>query len=245
MLRDRIQPILAVVFMGIACGLVGAALAFLVAGLSPKTYAASVSLFAPTQADTFADVADSSSVLQSVVSELKLAVTPQELAGQVSATASKTSSLLTIEALDRDPQRAAAIANATATALVKMAPTISGASAAALSLIGADLATVETQITRTETAIDGLSGLASQTPAQTAELISLQTQLGTFLPIRSSLLTLQLSYSQTVLTVLSQADVPTRAEAPQPLAAGVLGGLAGLAVGITAGLLVIYMRRQV
>jgi uncharacterized protein involved in exopolysaccharide biosynthesis len=242
-LRSGTRRFGTVVFLGFICGVVGAASAFLAATQLPHLYEAQVSLNAPTMADTFAELADSRSVLQGVVSLLNLSVTPEALAGRVNATPSRTSTLLTIVVNDSDAGQAAAIANAIAAELVRMAPSINGSSTDAQRSIQADLVTAQTEIARTEAAIAQASGITGQTPAQDAHLLTLQSQLATLLGIRSSLLTLQVSYSATVPTVIGSAEVPTKASSPEPPLAGAIGGLFGLTLGIGIGLLVTYMRR--
>jgi uncharacterized protein involved in exopolysaccharide biosynthesis len=229
---------------GLLCGIVGAGSAFIAASQLPKVYEARASLIAPTMADTFAEVADSRLLLQDVVSRLGLSVTPEALAGMISAFPSKTSALLTIVAHDSDPVRAAAIADAVAAGLVQMAPDISGSSSEAASSIDADLTTTQAEIARTEGEIAALSSAATVTPADRAEVLTLQTQLATLLGVRTSLLTLRMSYSQTALTVLGDAQVPTKPAAPQSGLAVGLGGLAGIILGIGIGLLVMYRRKE-
>src|SRR5256885_12908800 len=72
------------VILAAICGLVGGGLAFGVSILLPKTYVASASLVVPSMADTFADVADSPSVLGGVVTGLHLTQSAETLAGHVS-----------------------------------------------------------------------------------------------------------------------------------------------------------------
>lgn len=68
--------------------------------------------FARQAVTSYVSIANSSRVLQPVIDELGLEVTPQQLAGQVSATSPLNTVLIEITASDDDPAAAAALANA-------------------------------------------------------------------------------------------------------------------------------------
>jgi capsular polysaccharide biosynthesis protein len=222
---------------GLICGVVGAVAAFVVANQLPKSYQAHVSLVAPTMADTFAEIADSPLLLTRVTTRLHLQVTPDALAGRVNATASRTSALLTIVALDSDPAQAAAIANAVAEELVLISPDITGSSTDSRSAIDGDLATAQSQIEQTQAAIATLVQQPSLTPTEHAQVTTLQSQLVSLLGVRSSLLTLRSSPSLAGLTSLGAAETPTKASSPQVTLLALIGALFGIAIGLGASLL--------
>ena len=226
------------VLAGLICGVVGAAAAFIAANQLPKSYEARVSLVAPSMADTFAEIADSRLLLERVTARLHLQVTPDALAGRVNATASRTSSLLTVVALDSDPAQAAAIANAVAQELVLIAPDITGSSTDSRSAIDGDLATAQSQIDQTEAAIATLVAKTELTAAERTTVTTLQSQLVSLLGVRSSLLTLRSSPSLSGLTNLGAADTPTKPSSPQVTLLAAIGALFGIAIGMGAYLLV-------
>jgi capsular polysaccharide biosynthesis protein len=224
----------------LVCALVGAASAFLISTQVAKVYEARATLVAQTIADTFAAVAVSKPVLGAVVAQLHLPVTPAALADRVEARPSRTSALLTIIASDPDAERAAAIANAVADQLVLMAPQITGSSSDTERAIQADLATLQTEIARTEIAADALSKESDLTEAQRATLQVLQSQLATLVSVRSSLLDFTLSYSKSLLTRFASADAPSQPSSPQPQYAAAVGGLLGFALGMGCALVLNY-----
>ncbi len=231
-MRAAFQHYRTIVVLAVVCGIVGAVAAYLVASNLPKTYEARSVLVAATAGDTFADLAQSRTVLERVASTLHIPDSVDSLAGQVVGQASKTSSLLTIIVQNADPDRAAQIANAIAAELVKLAPAVTGYSQDAGAEIAADLSTVHDEISRTEAAIAA---------APQSALPALQSQLTTLLSARASLLSLQLSYAPTSVSVVSDAIAPTGPTSPKPSTAVLFGAAAGLAVGIAYGLVLLAM----
>jgi capsular polysaccharide biosynthesis protein len=220
----------------------GGVLAFLLASRLPSIYEARVALVAPSMGETYAELVDSPSLIQHIAARIDSPGTLSDLAANIDARASKTSALLTVTARDRDPERAARIADAVANELVQLAPTVSGSSSQAQRAIQLDLATVESLITSTETAVSATG--ETPTAAQRVELEALQSQLATLLSVRSSLLGLQITYSQGVVTILEPAAVPTDPVSPTPLLAAAIAGLAGMALGIGAVVALGYVNRR-
>jgi capsular exopolysaccharide synthesis family protein len=83
------------------------------------------STFAAKQISSFAEVATSPRVLTPVIGQLGLQTTPKELAKSVEATVRVNTVILEIAATDRDPIRAAQIANAMGIELTKAAADLS------------------------------------------------------------------------------------------------------------------------
>src|SRR5688500_503087 len=75
------------------------------------TAAVQGSLFAQQRVKSYADIVDSPVLTQAVIDELGLSVTPEELAGRLSASAPIETVLLNITALDPSPEQAQRIAN--------------------------------------------------------------------------------------------------------------------------------------
>ncbi len=237
---DYLRQAAAAAGIGLVCAILAGVVAFFVASRQPAMYESTVSLVAPTMGDTFAELVDTPSVVDHVAAAVGIA--PTDVARNVSARASKTSALLTVSARDGDPDVATSIATAVANQLVDIAPTVSGSSSAAQQGIESDLATVETQITATERAIDGLG--ANPKASQQVQVNALQSQLATLLTLRSSLLDLRIRYSQGVLTILGPATVPADPVSPQPVFAAVVAGLLGFTIGISATWAISYLRRR-
>lgn len=237
LLRARIRAI-------VAATAVGALAALLVSSQLPTMYEGRASLIAQTMASTYAEVAKSRPVLEHVIATLGLTVTPEVLSQNVDARPSQTSALLTIVARDPLAPRAAAIANAIANRLVQMAPGISGSSAEAQQAIQDDLATVQDEIERAEATISELSAKPELTPDERVQLESQHAQFASLLSLRASLQSTVISYSQTVVTILAPAVPPTDPSSPKVVLASVVGGLAGLTIGLGIVLLPAYVRSQ-
>jgi uncharacterized protein involved in exopolysaccharide biosynthesis len=229
--------------MAVVGAVVGGGLAFIVANQLAKTFEARALLVTASMGDTFAEAADSRAVLQDVITGLRLPVTADILAGRVSGSLSRTSAILTITVRDSDPGQAAAVADAIADQLVKLAPRITGYSADAQSAIESDLATTQTEIVRTQSTITELSGKDTLTAAERSDLTALQGDLAILLGVRSSLLSVRVSLAPTVISVLGPAEVPTRPTSPSVGLAAALGGALGLASGFGIGLIPPYRRR--
>lgn len=85
--------------------------------------------YAQNQMQSFAQLATSSRVLQPVIEELQLDVTPQELARNVQVVSPSNTVILSVEASSTSPERAAAIANAIAEHLAEVVQEVSPVSA--------------------------------------------------------------------------------------------------------------------
>lgn len=241
-LRQHLRLLRAHLWVVLACALVGAGSAYLVSSRLPKVYEARATLIAQTMATTFAEVGRSRPVLASVIEELGLSMTPEALAQNVEVKASQTSALLTVLAHDADPATAAAIATGIANGLVERAPEITGTSAADGAAIQADLARVQADIERVDAAAKELTAKTFLTPSEEVQLQSLRAQLATLLSVRTSLLNVAITYSQSIVTVLSPGVAPTEPSSPRITLNAALGGIAGLVLGIGAVLGVAYLR---
>ncbi|MBM7807387.1 capsular polysaccharide biosynthesis protein [Geodermatophilus bullaregiensis] len=113
--------------------LLGVVLAVAVVLVAPRTYTASASVFVsvspsiPNSAQfvaqrvkSYPDVAVSETVLDAVVDDLGLDLTPAELADRVEATNPADTSQVVVAVSDRDPERAAALADAVADRLASV-----------------------------------------------------------------------------------------------------------------------------
>ena len=216
----------------VACAAVGAGSAFIVSSLIPTVYEAKAFLIAQRMASTYAEVAKSRPVLEDTITKLGLPVTPEALSQNVDAMASQTSALLTISARDTEASRAAAIASTIVGRLVQLAPGISGWSVEAQQAIQADLARVQREIDRTESAIADLSAKPYLALDDAQTLRAEHDELASLLAVRANLQSVAISFSDSVLTILALAVPPTEPHSPKVALASVVGGLAGLAIGI-------------
>src|SRR5215207_4548076 len=193
-LRRQINFIRAWFPLMIMSVLLAAGAAYLVSGLLPRVYEAratlivgqSLSTASPDYnqllvsqrlSSTYALVATKRPILDSVIKQLGLDLTSDQLAGRVRADDPTGSTLLTISAQDSDPDRASAIANALAEQLIAASPAIQGRQAEFLASIDADLRATQTEIDSIQGRIDALTGLTNPTAAQRADLATLEGRL--------------------------------------------------------------------
>ncbi|QCR19870.1 polysaccharide biosynthesis tyrosine autokinase [Agrococcus sp. SGAir0287] len=138
-LRRRWIPI-------VAAGVVGVGGAAGVSALQAPSYESATQVFVSTQTGetssdlaqsnaytlsrvlTYAELASSERVLDGVIGELGLDVDARELARRISAAPIPDTTIIQIVATDDDPDRAAAIANATATSLAGVVADVEGTS---------------------------------------------------------------------------------------------------------------------
>ena len=234
--------------------LLAAGVAFAVSSALPKTYEATARLnvgmslsavnpdynqvlVSQSLSTTYATVATTRPILDAVITQLGLGVTSDDLLKRVRADAALGSTLLSITAQDGDATRAAAIANAMAAQLVAASPDIQGRQAAVEASIDSDLAATQDQITTTQSALDTLSGLTSLTPAQNADLATLEGRLTSLRATYATLLSFSSSNASNLLTVVEPAVAPSSPVSPRPLLNTLLAAILGLlvAAGVAFG----------
>jgi non-specific protein-tyrosine kinase len=190
---------------------------------------------------TYAAVATKRPILDTVIGQLRLDVTADELSKHVQANAPLDSTLLTIVAQDADPARAAAIANALAQQLIAASPAIQGRQAEFQASIDADLKATQDQISAIQAQVETLSGLPSRTAAQDAELATLEGRLVSLRSTYATLLSFSSSNASNLLTVVEPAVAPISPVSPKPLLNTLLAAIVGLLLGAAIVFVVEYL----
>lgn len=188
-------------------------------------------------ATTYASIAATRSQLQGVIAQLNLATTPDELSRRVDASAVSGSSLITITVQDSIPDRAAAIANALADALIKEMSPSAGLAKDFHTSVTDTLTATQDQISSTNERVQELLSTASRTAAQDAELATLQAQLVTLRSAYVSLLGLATSTGATnTVAVVDPAVAAADPIGPRTLLNTLVAAILGLlaAAGIAA-----------
>ena len=221
--------------------------AFVISGLLPKVYEAEATLIVGQSlstaspdynqllvsqrlSTTYASVATKRPILDSVIKQLGLNVTSDELSRRVRADASLDSTLMTIFAQDADPVRASAIANAMAEQLIAASPAIQGRQAEFQASINADLRATQAEIDATQARIDALTGLTNRTPAQETELATLEGRLVSLRSTYATLVPFSSSNASNLLSVVEPAVAPTGPVSPRPLLNTLLAAILGLLI---------------
>lgn len=160
--------------------LLGAVVGLIVASNSPKMYTATATRFAVvtgakspdqlltmntllvSQSPSYAALASTSSVLQPVIDELHLQMTPSKLASRITTEVTTDTLLISIKTADPDANQAVTIANAVATSLSVSIPQLENFKAVGmkLKLVEVDVPQAPTTPTTPSTGIDVLLGAA-------------------------------------------------------------------------------------
>jgi polysaccharide biosynthesis transport protein len=181
---------------------------------------------------TYAHVATTRAILESVIGQLGLTGTSDDLAKRIKADASQDSTLLTITVQDSDPARAAAIANAIADKLVAASSAIQGRQTELQKSIDADLLSTQAQVAATQKQVDALLGLFVRTTQQDTNLQILQAQLTSLRSTYATLLTFSSSNASNQLSVIDPAVPPTQPISPKVLVNVAIAALLGLMLAV-------------
>lgn len=246
-LRRQIAIIRAWFPLLVASVVLAAGAAFVVSSLLPKVYEAkatlivgqSLSAVSPDYnqllvsqrlSTTYAAVATKRPILDTVIKQLGLGVTSDELSKHVRADAPLDSTLLTISAQDADPARAAAIANALADQLIAASPAIQGRQADVQKSIDADLKATQDQINAIQAQVETLSGLPERTAKQEADLQTLEGRLVSLRATYTTLLSFSSGNASNLLSVIEPAVAPPSPVSPRPLVNTLMAAILGLVI---------------
>jgi capsular exopolysaccharide synthesis family protein len=233
----------------IASALLAGGVAFAVSGVLPKVYEAKVALIVGQSLSaanpdysqllvsqrlsaTYAQVAMTRPILESVLKQLGLDQPSDELAKRVRADAAPDSTLLTITVQDADPAWAAAIANALAANVIGASPAIQGRESDEQATIDADLVATHAQIDVTQAEVVRLAGRSAPTPADLTRLDTLQARLISLRSIYAALLSFSSGNSSNLLSVLEPAVAPVAPVSPKPLLNTLVAMLVGLLIAL-------------
>jgi succinoglycan biosynthesis transport protein ExoP len=233
----------------VASVVVAAGAAFVVSSMLPKTYEAKATLIVGqalsaanpdyTQllvsqrlSATYARVAMTRPILESVIAKLDLAESTDELARRARAEAAPDSTLLTIAVDDADPARAAAIANELADKLIAVSPTIQGLQTEVQKSTNASLVATQQQIDETQAEVARLANLAGPAPADVTRLDTLQARLITLRSTYAALLSFSSGSVSNLLSVIEPAVAPIVPVSPKLLLNTLVAALVGLLIAV-------------
>jgi polysaccharide biosynthesis transport protein len=246
-LRRQIAIIRAWFPLLVASVVLAAGAAFVVSGMLPKVYEAKATLIVGQSLSavspdynqllvsqrlsaTYAAVATTRPVLDTVIGQLRLDVAADDLSKRVRADAPLDSTLLTIVAQDADPVRAAAIANALAEQLIAASPAIQGRQAEFQASIDADLKAAQDQIKATQTQVDTLAALPQRTATQDTDLQTLEGRLVSLRSTYATLLSISSGNASNLLSLIEPAVATPTPVSPRPLLNTLLAAILGLVV---------------
>ena len=187
-------------------------------------------LVAQNLSSTYATIAHTGPMMQKVIDDLKLNVTPGDLSGRIRVTAPPDSTTLTITAQDANPAQAAAIANSLSDALIAAAPDLSGQDKNFQKSIDQGLAATQTLIETTQARVDALLATDNRTPDEDTELQTLENRLATLRSTYATLLGFSSGAATNLLTMIDPATAPSSPVLPRTLLNTLLAAALGLLV---------------
>lgn len=232
--------------MVVAVALAGGA-GFVASSLQAKVYEAQSTLFvgqalsatnpdytqllvAQNLSSTYATIAHTRPMMERVIKDLNLDVTPEELSGRIRVSAPPDSTTLMITAQDGDPALAADIANSLSAALIAASPTIQGREEAFQKSIDQGLSATQALIELTQARVDALLAKDSRTPDEDTELQTLEGRLATLRSSYATLLGFSSGAATNLLTIIEPATAATSPVLPRTLLNTLLAGALGLMV---------------
>ena len=180
---------------------------------------------------TYANLATQRATLSRVIQRLALDMSPEDLAKDVTATAPQDSSIVQISAQNRDPARAAAIANAIAEDVIQSTPQITGRDPSLDTFIQQTLTKTQANIEALQAQIALLTAKSIRTPEEDAQLSQLQAQMSSLQSTFATLLSLTSSAASNLATLSDPAVAPPEPAGPSPIVNVLLAVIGGLLVG--------------
>lgn len=167
---------------------------------------------------SYVELAGERPILEEVMADVGVTdVTTEQFSKVVSVSASREVPFLRVTAQDGDPERAAAIANAMAEALVAVASTIGGPDSESARFVEEALRTTQARIESIQDEIGELVAQANLTPAEQQQLDTLETRLASLQTAYAGLLQFSQNTSVNQLTVTSSAVPPDGPASPRPM----------------------------
>ncbi len=190
---------------------------------------------------TYASIATTRPVLESVIKQLSLTLTPEQLAKKVRASAPVDSTLLIITANDGDAALAAAIANALAGQLIAASPGLQGPQEDIQQSVRSDLTAIQNLIASTQAEVERLAAVPDRTAAEDASMSVLQGRVISLRQTYATLLAFLSGNASNFLSVVDPAVVSNDAVSPRPLLSALLGAVLGLLIATAIAFVVEYL----
>ncbi len=186
-------------------------------------------------ASIYADIAYREPIRQATMAALGLEYLPEYTVRAVA-----NSSLVEIVVNDTNPQRTMVVANELANQLINRSPSLAGEDAQMQQFLTDQLTTVRGQIEETQKDLDDLQAQVSkltsarQIADMQAEIQILQNRLSDLQSTYASLLSNTQSGATNALTVIEQAELPTRPVGPNRMMIVILAAVVGMALAAIA-----------
>jgi tyrosine-protein kinase len=247
-LRDQLRVLRSHVLLVLVCLALALAAAVAVTVALPKTWQSetklivgnaiganqpdyNAQLLAQQLSQTYSVWATTTPILEQVISQLGLQTTAKDLGDDVSAEAPRDLNIVQIKASADDPQKAAAIANAIADALVEAARKSLGNNPDIQSFVNQQIELTRDEIASTRKQIEALPS-RNLTLREQQELTALQNQLASLNASYASYLTYATGSGANKLTVIEPARAADEPASPRPVVNLIAAIVVGLLVGV-------------
>jgi polysaccharide biosynthesis transport protein len=257
-LRGQLAVIRARGALIVGCVVLAVLAAIAVSLVSPKVYQSSATLIVGQSlttanpdigqietsqrlSETYAQIATTRPILDSVIAKLHLATTADELRKQVTVVAAQDTTLLTIAVEQPDPAQAAAIANELGAQLIDASPAVGGEQSDVQAFVLAEIRRLQGEIEVAQAETDALDALETRTPEQERRRSELASRL---ISLRSAYATLHSQVSSAVanrITVVEPAVAAATPTSPRLPVNVLLAILVGGLIGIAAAFLFEYL----
>lgn len=199
-------------------------------------------------AATYAELMLQRPVLEAVITNLQLNITPGELENQVTVTPVRDTNLLVVSVRDTEPGRAAAKANEIVNVFIEQNIQYqSSRYAASLAALQGEMEKLQAELAQTEASLESLEG--ASTDSAIAERIRLQDHLSenqqTYASLMQSYEEIRLAEAQTTDKVnVVETALPGTSQTSIPRNT-LLGAVVGMMIGAGAVFLIEYLRETV
>lgn len=215
-----------------------------------QTDPASIVIKSERLARTYATMMTQWPVLQEAIDQLKIPLTPDQLARQVTVTPIRDTQLLQLEVQDEDPQRAAALANTIPEVFSRQNEAMQAARYAdAKANLERQMEEATAQIEQTQHDLNAAT--TSAAPTRDLDLLRLQSELTqrrqTYDRLSENLQNIRLAQAQSSsnIVVTEAAQPPTEPVRPRPVRDALLAGLVGLMLATGLVFLIEYLDNTV
>lgn len=190
---------------------------------------------------TYAQLVTTRPVLQAVIDDLRLPITPEELQSYVSVSAQQDSTLLSIFVDYGDAQTAADIANGLAEELVSRSASLRGQESGVQDFVNQEIDALEGQIADSTAQLQALLAISTPTPEQDQQIQTLENRLASLRSAYAGLLAFTSASAANQVTVVDPAVPATSPSTPRPAMNFALALVLGLLLALGIAFLIDYL----
>jgi non-specific protein-tyrosine kinase len=190
---------------------------------------------------TYAQLVTTRPVLQEVIDDLRLPITPEELQSEVSVNAPQDSTLLSIVVNYGDAQTAADIANGLADELVTRSASLRGQDTGVQDFVNQEIEALEEQIAASTTQLQAMLTISNPTPEQQQRMQTIENRLASLRSAYAGFLAYTSASAANQVTVVDPAVAASAPSSPRPTLNFALALVLGTLLALGVAFLVDYL----